>query len=165
MSIKEQLRRIIKVIPHFPIQTITGLAAIIIIPVFLYRGTVILTTSWELTTATPSEFTNVQERIREDEPDFFYKIYYSYNANDEQYITTRERSFRTREKAESERSEEVIKPITVELYYDSKNPNNSEFEQDQTFWQPYFLLIPIFLGLLAYFRWLMLKYYELEIEE
>lgn len=164
MSITEQLRRIVKAAPNLPIQMVSGIALIIAIPILTFKGIEGLTYNWTEGTAKPIEHSQIQERIREGEQEYFFKIFYAIMVNNKEYRTSEELGFRTEKEAQAALNEKMDKN-DVKIWYSTKNPDKATFKIEQTYWQAYFLTIGLLLLVLAYFRWLFLKYYELEIEE
>lgn len=165
MKLTEQLKRIIKASQFLPIQSFASLALLIALPILTFKCAKILATDWVETKATPIEFTKIQERIRENEPEYFFKVYYSFDVNEETFDVTREQGFRSIDKAEQNLMIAQNNRQSIPVWYDKSNPENTELEMEGTNWFIYLFAIGLIILMLAYFRWIMLKYYELEIEE
>lgn len=161
MSISEQLSRIIKVAPYLPYQTVCSIGFLIAIPILMYRGVDGLSSDWKKGRAKPIEHTQIQERIREGEPEYFFRIVYSFSINDQAYTISEELGFRTVEYAQATISQK-IRNGEISIWYSAKDPNKSTFRVEHTYWQGYFVAVAGLLLPLAYFRWLFLKYFELD---
>ncbi len=77
-AVLKQLRKIITAAPHLPFQSVFGLALLISVPILSLKFFEKLIPDWSETTAFPIEYSNIQERLRQKEPDFFFTIKYSY---------------------------------------------------------------------------------------
>ena len=164
MTLVEQLKRIVIAAPHLPIQMTSGIVLLIAFPILTFKGFDGLTAKWMEGIAKPVEHSGIQERIRDGEPEQFFKIHYIFTVNDKDFRTTEEIGFRTIEEAEIALTEKMNEG-QVTIWYSLNNPNNATLTIEHTYWQLYFFAIGLIALMLAYFRWLFLKYYELEIEE
>ena len=164
MSIFEQLRRIVKAAPNLPIQMVAAIALLIGTGIVGYKAFDGLFANWTEGTAELVDYTEVQERTREGEPEYFYKLHYKFTVDNQDYHVKRERGFRTSNLA-LETLEEEVKIHLSPVWYSSWNPNKATLEEDDTKWYFFlYALIPVMLALI-YLRWIFMKYYELEIEK
>ncbi|MGB3585246.1 MAG: DUF3592 domain-containing protein [Tunicatimonas sp.] len=165
MKFTEQLKRIVKVSQFLPIQSFNSLILLIALPILTYKCAKILATDWVETKATPTAFTKIQERIRENEPEYFFKVYYSFDVDEEIFEIIREQGLRLIEEAEQNLMIAQTNKQSIPVWYNKSNPENTELEMEGTNWFIYLFAIGLIILMLAYLRWIMLKYYELEIEE
>ena len=166
MTIKEQARRIIKAAPHLPIQTMIGISILFFgIPILLNQFFDSVTTHWTETKGISTDHKEVQERIRDGEVEYFYSIGYEFIANGKRSIAFLDKGFRDKSLAESELNSTLSNPTEIRIWYDNSDPMRVAFSKEQIIWPVFIGLLVILIFPLLYFRWLMLKYYELEIEE
>ena len=161
MKIREQLRRIFKAAPYLPIQSVASISLLIGIGFMIYNIMDKISTNWKMSTAEPIQLSSIQERIRNKEKEYFYKVNYEYSANYQSYSIYQEKGFKTY--GEAKKGAENDMKFQIPLWYSEKNPLKYHLEEYQTYWQPYFIGLIIFILFLSYFRWLFLKYYELEL--
>jgi hypothetical protein len=166
MTIREQVRRIIKAAPHLPIQTMTGISILFFgIPILLNQFFESVTAHWTETKGIAADHKVIQDRIRDGEVEYFYSIGYEFNANGKKDIIFLDKGYRDKSLAESELNSELSNPTTITIWYDNSDPINVTFERTDISGSVFLGLLIILILPLLYFRWLMLKYYELEIEE
>jgi hypothetical protein len=167
MTIKEQLKRIIKVAPYFPFKTLTGISILFFgIPIILTQFFDSVTTHWIETTGTLTDHKAVQDRIKNDEVEYFYSIGYEFQADGKKNTIFVDRGFSDKSVAERELNSELNNPPTsINFWYDKSDPSRVILEMEYISWPVYIGVLAILILLLLYFRWLMLKFYELEIEE
>ena len=164
MSIPEQLRRILISAPNLPVQMVATIVLFIGMGMISFKALDGLFADWTEGTAEFIDFTDIQERTKEGEPEYFYKIHYKFMVNNHEYQVKRERGFRKSDLARKMLEEEVKIDLTP-VWYSSRNPNRATLEEDETKWYFFlYALIPLILAL-SYLRWLFLKYYELEIQK
>ncbi|WKK74717.1 DUF3592 domain-containing protein [Marivirga salinae] len=164
MQIKEELRRIIVAAPNLPFQMMGTIALLVGVVIFTFKGIEGLNAQWEKGTATPKKHSQIQERIREKEPDYFFKIYYLFTVANQKYEAKQE--FSARDHMEAQRIlDQKMSEKNLSIWYSPHNPNKTTFSEEQTNYILHFIFIGFFILILAYFRWLFLKYYELEIEK
>lgn len=161
MKIGEQLRRIFKAAPYLPIQSFASISLLIGIGFMIYNLMETISTNWKMSTAKPIQLSSIQERIRNKEKEYFYKVSYEYTANSHSYFIYQEKGFKTY--GEAKEGTENDMNFQIPLWYNERNPLNYHLEEYQTYWQQYFISLIIFILFLSYFRWLYLKYYELEL--
>ena len=166
MTIREQIRRIAKAAPHLPIQALTGVVILVFgIPMLTMQMFDSGFIAWVETKATITDDKGVQERYMNGELEYFYSIGYEFNANGQHFIAFLEKGFEDRAWAEIELDVMLAESKSVALWYEKSNPSNTTFENEGPRWPIYLGLLVLLTLLLAYFRWLMLKYYELELAE
>jgi len=166
MTIKEQVRRIIKAAPHLPIQTMIGISILFFgIPILLNQFFESVTTHWTETKGLAVDHKEIQDRIRDGEVEYFYSIGYEFNVNGERNIAFLDKGFRDKSLAENELKSELSNPTKVSIWYDNSDPMKVTFSNEEIGWPVFIGVLVILILPLLYFRWLLLKYYELEIEE
>jgi len=163
MKAKEQIKRIAKAAPHLPIQAMTSLAILFVIPFLIFQIYNSVSTSWSQTNAIIKKSNGIQERIKNGEPEFFYSIEYSFNVNSEEFIIPFEKGFDNKGVGESDLRSRLTEQKSATIWYDQSNPLNASFEEVNSQWQVYLGILLLLIFVLIYFRWLMLKYYELEL--
>ena len=163
MSAKEQIRRITKAASHLPIQALTSLVLVFAIPFLIVQIFTSFSTRWSQTNAIIKKNSGVQSRLKNDKPEFFYSIDYSFIANNKEFIIPFEKGFGNKSVAEDDLQSKLIEQKLETIWYDYSNPLNCSFEEVSSQWQVYFGILLLLIFVLIYFRWLMLKYYELEL--
>lgn len=160
MTYKEEIKAIIKAAPYLPRQAFNGLMLLIIIPVLVFKGFQELSINWTETKAKPIEISRVQERIKNDKPDFFFRVTYQYGAGS---IHVSEESYPSEFMANN-RIEILTKYTSgVPLWFSGRNTSTLVDPTSQ--WYIHFIIALFFLTLLAYFKWLLIKYYQLELAD
>jgi hypothetical protein len=166
MTIKEELRRIIKAAPHLPIQALLSIAILVIlIPTLLIQMGDSVFTRWVETEGVISANRGVQDRIKNGRTEYFFSIDYEFIVNNHRYVAPYEKGYSERSSAERDLQAILIESKPITLWYDRANPKNSTFDQHKMLWPGYLAVLVMLILLLLYFRWLMLKYYELELSD
>jgi len=164
VTIFEQLRRIAIAAPYLPIQAIASISMFVAIYVCTSQGIEQLTTNWMETNSISKDFGRIFNRTIEGEPEFFFAINYSFDSDGTTYSAKEEKTYSSQQNAELGLSIHSRKTDPIKIYFDRDDPTNYQFENRIDGYAVLSLNL-IFIGMLAYFRWLMLKYYELEIEK
>lgn len=164
MTIKEQTRRILKAAPHLPMQALTSIAILLFgIPTLLNQMFDSGFIQWVETVGIISTDRGVQERARNGKPEYFYSIDYKYSVDGQTFCLPFENGYDGRDFAEDKLKEIIRESQPRTLWYDREHPANATFDREKMTWPSYLGLLGILILLLLYFRWLMLKYYELEL--
>jgi hypothetical protein len=163
MKISEQLRRIIKAAPHFPVQTYTGVGLLIALPFCLVQLYAAAPFNWIKTEAVIKDSEPVQERFRDKEVEYYYTLDYSFKVGGQQYSIFFDKAFTDQRQAREELQTTLSKAEKVFVWYKRTNPSIASFQDTSSQCQLYLVIVITMVILLAYFRWMMLKYYELEI--
>lgn len=164
MTITEQIRRIAKAAPHLPIQALTGAAILLFgIPMLTMQMFNSGLIQWVEAKAIIIDDKGVQERYRNGELEYYYSIGYGFHVNGQQFIASFEKGFEDRAWAEVELEAVLAESNSVTLWYEQSNPSNTTFKKEGARWPAYLGIVGLLTLLLAYFRWLMLKYYALEM--
>jgi len=161
-TILKQLRKIINAAPHLPFQSAFGLALLISVPILSFKFFEKIIPDWSETTAFPIEYSNIQDRIRQKESEFFFTIKYSYKDAESTLYLTNEYSYRGEKIAEE--SLESLQDENISIWYNVRSPKAFVLSEFETYWLPYLMSIIVALLFLKYIRWLLIKFYELEIE-
>ena len=164
MTTKEQLIGILKASPHLPIQAFTGLIMLIAIPILGVKLVEYATTDWIQTSASISLYIDIQERTKDKKTEFFYQIEYQYPVKGESLTFRTDHGFSTKISAEKDLSWIKKYPEDITIWYDQNNPINYEVDNAEDAWLIYLFIMIIPISVLAYCRWILLKYYELEIK-
>ena len=164
MTIKEQIRRIIKAAPHLPFATFYGIIFLLVIPIILFQIFNSITTHWTKTIGIPVNHKEVQDRLRDGQVEYFYSIGYKYIADGKENIAFQDEGFRDKSMAERQLNDRLAYPTNIEIWYDSSDPRRVVFTEEISWIVLIGGLLILTLPIL-YIRWLLLKYYELEIEE
>jgi hypothetical protein len=164
MTIKEQIRRILKAAPYLPIQAVQTFAYLIAIPILINLILTSFSTEWVEGKATILNYTAVQERTKDEEVEYFYSIGYDFSVVGHHYTTPFEKSYDDKRVAEIDLQQIIADSRPATLFYDASNPSNVKFTNPNGWWILYSGLLVLVILLLMYNRWLMLKYYELEME-
>ncbi len=164
MSGKGQLRRIFKAAPHFPYQMLSSIVLIIAIPIFIFNGFEGYKSNWQLGNARPVSHSKIQDRIREKNTEYFLIMDYKYEVKGETHRYGMEYGFPSIKRAE-EFIENQMNESNIPIWYSQSNPDKATMNEDVTEWKFYFVALIFIIPPLLYFRWIFLKYYELEIEE
>lgn len=166
MTIKEQVRGIIKAAPYLPIQALTLLSFFIILPILLVQLFEAYTATYRETAATFTSFSRIQERIMKNETDFFFQLNYGFKVDGKDYQAVLDRGgHSTQDAAEFSLSQFTEKPNPVTIWYNPKNPREYQFYSPQKDWIIYLSLIFGLAFFAYYLKWLLLKYYVLELKE
>jgi hypothetical protein len=166
MSIKEQLRRILMVAPRLPIKAAMGLAILLYgIPVCLYQMFDSGFIQWKEAEGTISTHRGIQERNRNGKREYFYSIDYAYEVDGQTFILPFEGGYDDRGFAEDKLKETLDESKPATIWFDRADPSEATFDAGRMMWPAYLGILTILMLPLLYFRWLMLKYYELELEK
>jgi hypothetical protein len=161
----EQARRILKAAPHLPFQAVTGLAILLFgIPMLSYQMFDSVHIQWVETKGTVSTVRGVQDRIRNGKVEYFYSINYAYDVGGQTFIVPVEHAYAYREFAEKGQKEAMAESRPVAIWFDKANPSRATTDEPNVMWPAYLGILVILVFTLLYFAWLMLKYYELELE-
>ena len=150
--------------PHLPIQAISLVSMVVGIYVCTTQGIEQLSTKWIETSSTKTSIGEVYERTQEDKPEYVFKISYEYEANGKTFNINEEKAYVLKHNAELGHKVNSRKNRDVPIWYDMANPDNAQLENRINGYAVLSLNL-IFIGMILYFRWFLLKYYELEIEE
>ena len=164
MTIKEQLIGIIKAAPYLVRQSTTLLVCIIAIPFLLHESWQTYRMDWKPIKAQLVSFSKIQERIKDKKPDFFFVLQYEYKANNVSYYHSEGESYLTREKSEARIRFLKSADREISIWYDSNNPSISKSTHPTSDWKMYLFMVLILMGWIWYLKWLLLKYYVLEIK-
>jgi len=166
MTLKEQARRILKAAPHLPTQTFICVAILFLgIPMLLHQmfdSGFIQRVETEAKVVGNSQ---VQDRTRNGRTEYFYYIHYGYNVNGQKFTIPFEDWQYDRDYAEDRLKKDLSNLHAATIWYNQADPSNATFGEHAMAWPEYFGILCILLLPLLYFRWIMLKYYELELEE
>ena len=164
MTIKEQIKRIVKAAPHLPVQAWTGAAILFIwIPVLLTQMFDEGLIQWVEAKGVVADHQGVHERHRDGEPEYFYYIAYEFSVEGKEFRAFFEEGYKTKSWAESELESRLAETTPVTLWYEASDPANATFEKEAPTWPAYLGMLVLSVLILAYFRWLLLKYYALEL--
>jgi len=162
MTLKEEIRAILKAAPHLPVQTTSGIVFLIVIPVFLFRGFQELSYNWTISHATPIEIGKVQERIKDDKPEFYFKVVYEYGPG----LSYNHEESNQSEFLVKDKHEILLRDSSqVEIWFASNSPEIARMQNPSAHWYLYFIFSGVFFSALLYFRWLLIKYYQLELAD
>lgn len=165
MTIKEQARRIIRAAPHLPIQALMSISILCSIPTLLVQIADTGFINWIETEGTIQTNKGVQDRTRNGNTEYFFSIEYEFIVNNHRYVAPFEKAYSERSSAERDLQAILKESKPITLWYDRANPKNSTFDQHKMLWPGYLAVLVMLILLLLYFRWLMLKYYELELSD
>lgn len=164
MSISEQIKRIIKAAPHFPIQALTGLSILFFaIPVLVLQLIDEGMIQWVETKGIIADHQGVHERQRNGQAEYFYYITYGFDVNGKSFNTSYEKAFSDNASAEADMHAKLSESGSITVWYDKSDPSRANFEKEAQAWPAFLGVLILAVLMLAYFRWLMLKYYELEM--
>jgi len=136
---------------------ILGLTSLLVAFIILtYQGINRLTTGWTEVTATPTGYSKIQERIREGEPEFFFKIQYEFIATGRKYEAANELGYRNFESAQKI-AKSKMNESGVQIWYSSKNPNNVTFSKENTEWRDHLKASGSIILILIFSQWLYRK--------
>ncbi|HCM75185.1 MAG TPA: hypothetical protein DIS90_02300 [Cytophagales bacterium] len=135
----------------------------IAIPVVIFKAVEGWNYNWKEGTAHPVEYVDVQERIVDKSPNYFYKIIYSYKVDNKDYQIPKDLGATTQAQAASALEVARANPVAIPVWYSATDPSIATLRQEETHWQAYLLLLGLLILMLAYFRWLLLNYYALEL--
>lgn len=166
MSIKEQFEGILKASHHLPFASLRLISILIGIPFLLIQFFNTITTSYNEVDAVFIGYTPVQERTREGKIEYFFKLSYSFRVNGKDYSLSKDNGYISREIAEFNLTQSQLGeyPGPISIWYNTKDPYETELENPNTNWILYLALIALLGALAYYFKWVLLKYYELEIK-
>jgi len=164
MTLKEQTRRILKAAPHLPMQALTGTAILLFgIPMLLTQMVDSGFIQWVETEGLISAERGVQDRTRNGKYEYFYSI--DYSVNGQKFTLSFDKGYDDRDFAERNLKEMLRDPQPITLWYDRESPSNATFDEQRIGWPTHLSILIILILPLLYFRWLMLTYYELELDE
>ena len=164
MPIREQFQRIIKAAPHLPVQAFTGIVVLFFaIPALVVQMLDEGFIQWTEANGVVADHHGVHERQRDGQPEYFYYIVYDFDVNGKTFNASYERGFPDRTSAESDLQTNLSAPGPVTVWYDKSDPSRGRFGKDSMKWPVFLGLLALLALILAFFRWLMLKYYALEL--
>lgn len=164
MPIREQFQRIIKAAPHLPVQAFTGIVVLFFaIPALVVQMLDEGFIQWTEANGVVADHHGVHERQRDGQPEYFYYIVYDFDVNEKTFNASYERGFPDRASAESDLQTKLSEPGSVVVWYDKSDPSRTSFKKEVFEWPVFLSLFVLLILILAYFRWLMLKYYALEL--
>lgn len=166
MTIREQAIGIYKAAGYLPRQAITLFSIIVSFPFLLFQVFDAVSTSFKNTTATFAGFTPIQEHTVEQKRNFFFQLKYLYTVEGTDHYAIRDViGHPTREAAQFALGQYGESPEPISIWYDSNTPDEFELNEPTSNWIV-FLSCTVGLGFLAYYlKWLLLKYYELELKD
>lgn len=166
MSIKEQFEGILKASPHLPFASLRLISILIGIPFFLVQFLNTITTSYTEIDAVFKGYTSVQERVREGKIEYFFKLNYSFRVNGKDYSLSKDNYYISREIAEFNLTQSQLGEYSgpISIWYKTNDPHETKFENPNVQWIGYLGLIVLLSALAFYFKWILLKFYELEIK-
>ena len=131
-------------------------------PVLIFEGFQALKTDWTKTQAKPVKISGIQERIKNGDPDFFFNVTYQYGPG---WTHSVEESFPTAFQAQDKTEVLGQDSYEVELWFNTNTPAISTLEGPGPSSFVYLVMTLISVAWLAYFRWLLIKYYQLELAD
>lgn len=165
MTIKNQFLKIIKAAPHLPRQTFYLIVALISVCVFIYKGINENFKDWEMTQAQYASCTKIQERIKDKKPDYFFGLQYSFQVKGDLFYHFDQESYSTLERADRRVSQLNESNHARQIWYLKSNPNKSTSENPENDWIAYFMVATIMVCVVLYIKWILLKYYKLELDK
>lgn len=164
MKLSEQVRRIVKAAPHLPRHSITVIAILIATFILLSEGIRKSIGSWAQVEAIPYHFSDIQERIRDKKPDFFFNTSFYYVFDSDTFNLSRETAFPDLSITEVALKKEKSNVENINLWI-NKSTGEILFTENETNPTSYFILAIMMGFVLLGFRWFFLKYYEGELED
>ena len=159
MTIREQVRRIIKVAPFLPLH-LFWIFSITFIGVPVIINSVI--TKWTETVGMPSKHNGIQQRLRNGQVEYFYSIQYIFQVKGEKKEYKLERGFSDESEARRQLKEAMKPTGQISIWHDNSDPMNVTTEKMENLPSqviPFFIVPQILV--LAFIRWYMLKCYEI----
>ncbi len=147
-----------------PFASLAGISVLISIPVILVMGHRAMTSDWVESTAYSYDFSGMQDRLRNKAPEYFYNKIYYYLQNEDTILITEEVGFSEYDKAVSDLKRAKSSNVPMTIWINNSNGDVSVVKPDDG-WIPYLITILLLPFPLLYIRWLLLKYYEYELEE
>src|SRR5690348_3813938 len=120
---------------------------------------------WIKTEGRVSTDKGVQERNRNGKPEYFYTIDYAYEVNGQTLILPFEKGYDDQKFALGELKETLDQSKPITIWFDQADPSRATFDHHRTMWPTHLGLLVLLILPLVYVKWLMLKYYELELQE
>ena len=144
-----------------PRQFLAGALCIAASSLFIWNGINNITTDWISEKATPTAISPMQERIRNGKDEYFFSITYTYSTS----FTFKLEEFPVTTYMHKQSQEEIdagnYPPVTI--WYNSRDPHEILYQEPYVYISMYFSMALILLAMSLYFRWMLIKYYQLEI--
>jgi hypothetical protein len=163
MSLSKNLNNLLIASRHLPFQAYSAIMAIIAIPFLGYKVVENVVTDWTEMEATYLEVTKIQERTKKGNPNYFFTLIYQVNHSDTILKVGHELDYESM--AEANYYSEFYMEKDTTVYLNQNNFQVYQFDQVNTYWIPYLIVLIVVALILYYDTWLIMKFIELELRE
>jgi hypothetical protein len=95
--------------------------------------------------------------------DYFYTIEYHFFVEGKRFAIPFERGWNGRELTQTDLQDMLTEGRPRTVFYDEADRSKAKFINPGSDWMLYFWMAVLFTAIFAYFRWMLLKFYDLEL--